>query len=59
MHERDSAAQTSSERLAALEERLRSQVDEELTDAEVEREAEEFRGRPRVFRPPSPRRGIA
>jgi hypothetical protein len=48
----DNAPQTAVERLVALEERLRLQPDD-LTDAELEREADTLRGLPRMFRPPA------
>jgi hypothetical protein len=44
------------ERLAALEARLKTQPDDELTDEQLEREAAALRRLPRVFRAPAPRR---
>jgi hypothetical protein len=53
MLDRPSAPQNALDRLEALKERLRSKADE-LSDAEVQREAAALRGQPRLFRPPAP-----
>jgi hypothetical protein len=54
MAEHERAGQVLRERLAALEERLRSQTDEP-TDAELEREVAALRRLPRTFPAPFPR----
>jgi hypothetical protein len=43
-------------RLEALEARLKTQSDDELTDEQLEREAAALRRLPRMFRAPLPRR---
>lgn len=44
------------QRLAALEARLKTQSEDDLTDEQLEREAATLRRLPRMFRAPLPRR---